>query len=117
MEGRRLKKLLASQHLPLIATLLVLAGLFATASAMYDGFFSGRVVANLFGDNATLGIAAVGMTLVILSGGIDLSVGSVLGFTTVFIAVLVQNGITCHRCSPSALRWESAPCSARGWDS
>jgi simple sugar transport system permease protein len=48
-----------------------------------------RVVANLFGDNAFLGIAAVGMTFVILSGGIDLSVGSVLAFTTIFIAALV----------------------------
>ncbi|EEF62800.1 Monosaccharide-transporting ATPase [Pedosphaera parvula Ellin514] len=57
---------------------------------MYEGFFSGRVVGNLFGDNASLGIAAVGMTLVILSGGIDLSVGSVLAFSTVFIATLVQ---------------------------
>jgi ribose/xylose/arabinose/galactoside ABC-type transport system permease subunit len=90
------KKLLASQHLPLMATLLVLAALFGTASGLYDGFFSGRVVANLFGDNATLGIAAVGMTLVILSGGIDLSVGSVLGFTTIFVAVLVER----HHVSP-----------------
>jgi simple sugar transport system permease protein len=36
-----------------------------------------------------LAIAAVGMTFVILSGGIDLSVGSVLAFTTIFIATLV----------------------------
>ena len=42
------------------------------------------------GDNAMLGIAACGMTLVIFSGGIDLSVGSVVGFTTIFIASLVQ---------------------------
>jgi simple sugar transport system permease protein len=68
----------------------MLAALFSTASVMYDGFFSGRVVANLLGDNASLGIAAVGMTLVILSGGIDLSVGAVLGFTTIFVAVLIQ---------------------------
>ena len=85
-----MKKLFSSQHLPLFATLLVLAALFSTASLLYEGFFSGRVVTNLLGDNATLGIAAVGMTLVILSGGIDLSVGSVLSFTTIFVAVLVQ---------------------------
>lgn len=85
-----MKKLLASQHLPLIATLLVLAVLFTTASSLYDNFFSGRVAANLIGDNAYLGIAAIGMTLVILSGGIDLSVGSVLGFTTIFIATMIQ---------------------------
>jgi ribose/xylose/arabinose/galactoside ABC-type transport system permease subunit len=91
-----LKKLWSSPHLPLFATVLVLAALFSTASVMYHGFFSGRVVTNLLGDNAMLGIAAVGATLVILSGGIDLSVGAVLGFTTIFVAVLVQN----HHVSP-----------------
>jgi simple sugar transport system permease protein len=85
------KKLWASPHLPLFITLLMLVILFSTASVMYEGFFSGRVAANLIGDNASLGIAAIGMTLVILSGGIDLSVGAVLGFTTIFVAVLVQS--------------------------
>jgi galactofuranose transport system permease protein len=85
------KKLLSSPHLPLAITLVMLAALFSTASVMYDGFFSGRVVTNLIGDNASLGIAAIGMTIVILSGGIDLSVGAVLGFTTIFVAVLIQN--------------------------
>jgi ribose/xylose/arabinose/galactoside ABC-type transport system permease subunit len=84
------KKLWASPHLPLVITLLMLVALFSTASIMYEGFFSGRVVANLIGDNASLGIAAIGMTLVILSGGIDLSVGAVLGFTTIFVAVMIQ---------------------------
>jgi ribose/xylose/arabinose/galactoside ABC-type transport system permease subunit len=45
-----------------------------------------RVIANLLTDNAFLGIVATGMTFVIISGGIDLSVGSVIGFTTVFLA-------------------------------
>ena len=43
--------------------------------------------ANLLTDNAFLGIVAIGMTFVIISGGIDLSVGSVIGFTTVFVAL------------------------------
>ena len=85
-----MKKLWASPHLPLVITLLMLVALFSTASVMYEGFFSGRVAANLIGDNASLGIAAIGMTLVILSGGIDLSVGAVLGFTTIFVAVMIQ---------------------------
>jgi galactofuranose transport system permease protein len=85
------KKLLASPHLPLAITLLMLVALFSTASILYEGFFSGRVATNLFGDNASLGIAAVGMTIVILSGGIDLSVGAVLGFTTIFVAVMIQH--------------------------
>ena len=50
---------------------------------------STRVVGNLLTDNAFLGIAAVGMTFVILSGGIDLSIGSVIAFTGVFISVVL----------------------------
>jgi galactofuranose transport system permease protein len=85
------KKLWSSPQLPLAITLLVLTALYCTACILYEGFFSGRVATNLIGDNASLGIAAVGMTVVILSGGIDLSVGAVLGFTTILVAVLVQN--------------------------
>jgi galactofuranose transport system permease protein len=48
-------------------------------------------VVNLFTDNASLGIIAVGMTLVIFTGGIDLSVGAVAGFTTIFTASLITN--------------------------
>lgn len=45
---------------------------------------------NLLTDNAFIGIAAVGMTLVIISGGIDLSIGSVIAFSGVFIAVMLR---------------------------
>jgi galactofuranose transport system permease protein len=77
------------RFVPLLATFTVLIALFATASLMYERFFAARVVANLFSDNAFLGITAIGMTFVILSGGIDLSVGAVLAFTTTFVASMV----------------------------
>ncbi|MEM9079985.1 MAG: sugar ABC transporter permease YjfF [Verrucomicrobiota bacterium] len=67
--------------------------LFSVASFRYEGLFSVGVVAQLFSEkNAILGIAALGMTFVILSGGIDLSVGAVMAFTTIFIATLVEKG-------------------------
>jgi galactofuranose transport system permease protein len=78
------------RHLPLIATAAILVVLFGTAAHFYEGFFSARVIVNLLADNAFLGITAVGMTLVIFSGGIDLSVGSVIGFTSIFTATLVM---------------------------
>lgn len=87
-----MKFLFDARHLPLLATALVLAVLFTTASLLYEGFFSGRVAANLFTDNAVLGICAIGMTFVILSGGIDLSIGSVVAFTTVLVATVVTEG-------------------------
>ncbi len=81
------------KYIPLLATAVVLVALFATASVLYPNFGSMRVLANLFSDNAVLGVTAIGMTFVILSGGIDLSVGSVAAFTTVAIATLIGKGM------------------------
>lgn len=82
---------LSLQRNPLLATVGVLLLVYGFASIYYDGFFSLRIVANLFTDSSFLGVSALGMTVVILSRGIDLSVGSVMGFTTVFVASLVMN--------------------------
>jgi len=78
------------RRLPLLATGAIFVGLFLAAGALYDGFFSARVAVNLLTDNAALGITAVGMTLVIFAGGIDLSVGAVAGFTSIFVATLIE---------------------------
>jgi ribose/xylose/arabinose/galactoside ABC-type transport system permease subunit len=56
----------------------------------YTGFFSVQVFYNLLIDNAFLIITAVGMTFVIISGGIDLSVGSVIALTTMISASLIE---------------------------
>jgi ribose/xylose/arabinose/galactoside ABC-type transport system permease subunit len=50
------------------------------------------VVANLFIDNAFLVVLAVGMTFVILTGGIDLSVGSMVALSTMVAASGLQHG-------------------------
>ena len=57
---------------------------------MYDNFFSLRVFINLFIDNAFVGVVAIGMTFVIISGGIDLSVGSVIALVGVLAAKLMH---------------------------
>ncbi|WP_062012717.1 galactofuranose ABC transporter, permease protein YjfF [Aureimonas sp. AU4] len=81
-----------ARFLPLLVTLGVFALAFALSSLQFPAILSTRVVANLLTDNAFLGIIAVGMTFVILSGGIDLSVGSVVAFTGVFLAVTMRDG-------------------------
>lgn len=81
------------KHATLLATAATFVVLFAIAAWRYEGFLSGRVVVNLFADNAFLGIAALGMTLVIFAGGIDLSVGAVIGFTSVLVATLIAKGM------------------------
>lgn len=80
-----------SRYLPLIATTLIFVLAYALSYSQYPNILSTRVIGNLLTDNAFLGIAAVGMTFVIISGGIDLSIGSVIAFTGVFIAVVLAN--------------------------
>jgi len=80
----------SQKHIPLLSTVAVCILLYAVASILYHNFFSLRVFANFFSDNSFLGIAAVGMTFVILSGGIDLSVGSVLALSSILAAVLME---------------------------
>ena len=64
----------------------------AFGAIRYDGFLSPQVFLNLLIDNAFLCIVAVGMTFVILSGGIDLSVGAVIALTTMISATLLDAG-------------------------
>ncbi|UCG16219.1 MAG: sugar ABC transporter permease YjfF [Phycisphaerales bacterium] len=82
------------RHVPLLASLAVYVLLYAVAANRYydDNFLSLRVFVNFFSDNAALGVVAIGMTFVILSGGIDLSVGSVVAMCGIVIAVLMQRG-------------------------
>ena len=77
--------------LPLLATLVIFLVAYAICYAQYPAMLSTRVIGNLLTDNAFLGIVAVGMTFVIISGGIDLSVGSVIAFAGVFIAVMLRD--------------------------
>jgi simple sugar transport system permease protein len=78
------------KHITVMAGLVVYLLLYAIAAARYDGFASMLVFTNFLSNNAVLGIVAVGMTFVILSGGIDLSVGAVMSFSSVLIGVLIM---------------------------
>ncbi|MBU0639810.1 MAG: sugar ABC transporter permease YjfF [Planctomycetes bacterium] len=80
------------RYRPLLASVLVLVLLYATAALRFgdQGFFTLQVFVNLLVDNSFLGIVAVGMTFVILSGGIDLSVGAIMSLASVLIGVLIM---------------------------
>ncbi|MFP4056215.1 MAG: galactofuranose ABC transporter, permease protein YjfF [Candidatus Brocadiia bacterium] len=81
---------LSRKHVPLLSTTGVCVLLYAAAAIRYPHFFSAYVFVNFFVDNAALGIVAVGMTFVILSGGIDLSVGSMVALSNVAVALLMR---------------------------
>ncbi|AXS41605.1 galactofuranose ABC transporter, permease protein YjfF [Breoghania sp. L-A4] len=82
---------MTARSLPLLATLAIFLAAYAVCYLQFPAMLSTRVIGNLLTDNAFLGIAAVGMTFVILSGGIDLSIGSVIAFSGVFIAVVLRD--------------------------
>lgn len=77
-------------------SLFVTAALFFIAYAVGAGMFKGmrdpQIFLNLFRTSPFLLIAAVGGTFVILTGGIDLSVGGVIALTTVASAALLRAG-------------------------
>ncbi len=75
---------------PLMATAVIFILAYALAVFQFPSLWSTRVFGNFLTDNAFVGITAVGMTFVILSGGIDLSVGAVIAFTGVLVAVLIS---------------------------
>lgn len=93
MNKRKFSFQITRREFPLVATFVVFLVLYAYGGMSYRNFLSPRVFFNLLTDNAVLGITAVGMTFVIISGGIDLSVGAVISTTAMIVAVLTQAGV------------------------
>ncbi|MBR0070360.1 MAG: hypothetical protein IJP97_07680, partial [Synergistaceae bacterium] len=89
------------KYIMVYATIGIFLIVYAFGAFMYGdkGFLTVRTFVNLFIDNAYYGISAVGMTMVLITGGIDLSVGAVASLTGMFIAygtsVLGLHPLTC----------------------
>jgi len=88
MKARR--SVIDPRSLPVLITLILFLAMFGAGSIAFTGFFSLQNFLNLFIDNAYLLILAVGMTFVIISGGIDLSVGSMLALSTMVASSLLE---------------------------
>lgn len=80
------------KNISLLITVVLFVVLFAAGSVRYDNFLSLSTFLNLFNDNAYLIIVSVGITFVLITGGIDISVASTLAFTCVFSAFLLEKG-------------------------
>jgi galactofuranose transport system permease protein len=80
------------RYLSPVASFALFVAMFTTVIVRYDFASPGQVFLNLLVDNAHLIVLAVGMTFVILTGGIDLSVGSVVALSTVILAKALQSG-------------------------
>lgn len=78
---------------PTLAAVAILIVLFVGAELYFGNFITPRNLSALLLDNAYLIMLAVGLTFVILTGGIDLSVGSVMAFTGILGAKMLADGI------------------------
>jgi ribose/xylose/arabinose/galactoside ABC-type transport system permease subunit len=77
---------------PLLTTITIFVVAYFVAGRVYPAMQKPQVFFNLFINNASLLIVSIGMTLVIITGGIDLSVAAVIALTSVASAALLQNG-------------------------
>lgn len=74
------------------AIILIFIVLFAAMSIFAPNFLSGGNITNVLRQISINGICAVGMTFVMLTGGIDLSVGSIIAVSGVLTAMMMLNG-------------------------
>ncbi|MEI3847785.1 MULTISPECIES: sugar ABC transporter permease YjfF [unclassified Microbacterium] len=79
--------------MPTFAAVAILLVLLVGAQSRFPRFLSPGNISALLLDNAYLVVLAVGLTFVILTGGIDLSVGSVMAFTGILGASLLSQGV------------------------
>ena len=93
-----------SAMLPTLAAVAILFLLFVGAEMFLNGdFVTPRTMSALLLDNAYLLVLAVGMTFVILTAGIDLSVGSVMAFTGILGAKMLADGLPAIIAIPTML--------------
>jgi len=84
----RITRFVGAENLSLIIALVLLVALLVSQSPF---FFASRNILNIGQNMAVVGLIAVGMTLVIVSAGLDISVGSIAGCASVAVAIMVTD--------------------------
>ncbi|NMB59711.1 MAG: sugar ABC transporter permease YjfF, partial [Chloroflexi bacterium] len=87
----------------LLFTIFIFVVGYITCGQIYPAMQKPQVFFNLFINNASLLLLAIGMTFVVISNGIDLSVASMLALTTMATAVLLKNGVSAFVVMPLML--------------
>lgn len=82
--------LFVNRNISVLITIILFFLMFIIGGIIFKGFFSAQVFYNLFIDNSFMIIASCGMTMVIITGGIDLSIGSIIALTTMVVAHLTE---------------------------
>jgi ribose/xylose/arabinose/galactoside ABC-type transport system permease subunit len=87
-------KLLLVRHGPVLLTFAVFLLVYFVGSRLYPTMQKPQVFFNLFINDGSLLLVSIGMTLVILTGGIDLSVGGVIALVSTASAALLRAGVS-----------------------
>ena len=86
------KKGFRINNVSLLIAILLFVAMFIYGSIAFPKFGSLATIFNLFNGSAYLIVVSVGMTFVLLTGGIDISVASTVAFTSVLSAYLLRAG-------------------------
>ena len=89
----RARSFFRADSLPTLAALVIFVLMLIYGEAAYGRIFQLSTLSNLFINNAHLIILAVGLTFVIISGGIDLSVGAIIALSSVSGVMLASTGM------------------------
>lgn len=87
-------KVFLIQYGPLLTTITIFILAYFIGGRMYPAMQKQQVFFNLFINDGSLLLVSIGMTLVMITGGIDLSVGGVIALTTAASAALLKNGVS-----------------------
>ncbi|PPG35577.1 sugar ABC transporter permease [Pseudoclavibacter sp. RFBG4] len=79
--------------LPTLAAVVIFVGMLAYGELAYGGILQFSTLSNLLINNAYLIVLAIGLTFVILTGGIDLSVGAVIAVSSLVGVMLSSAGL------------------------
>lgn len=80
------------QKIAALLSLVILIVFFSIAAA--PNFLAPQNLINIMMQTTVTGILALGMTFVLITGGIDLSIGSLIAFSGVITAVTITNGMS-----------------------
>ncbi|CAG1001124.1 Ribose import permease protein RbsC [Anaerolineales bacterium] len=81
------------QHWVDYAFIVAFVIILIVTALMSDVFFTQRNLSNLMRQSVTNGLLSLGMLIVILTGGIDLSVGPIVALTGIIVAGLYKSGV------------------------
>ncbi len=87
------KKVELSSFALYIGAVLILIGFTVACSIAGKNFLTVKNIQNIIAQSSCVAVVAIGASLVILTGGIDLSSGSIIGFVGIFVGMFIKQGM------------------------